>query len=260
MSVAGTAAAVLLGTSGPPATGLAALWEQVTTPQPAPSRTAVVVVGVVVLAALTVPGVWHLLRHGLTIVHEAAHAGVAVLVGRRLSGIRVHSDTSGLTVSRGRPRGPGMVATVAAGYPGPAVLGLAAAWLLSRGYALGVLWLLLVVVLLVLLQIRNWYGLWAVLLSGAALVAVTVWAPAGVQSVVAAGLTWFFLLGAPRAVIEMQTQRRRVRRRGGRDESDAGLLAGLTHVPAVVWVGVFLLVGGVFLVAGGALLLAAWPA
>jgi len=220
----------------------------------------VVVVGVVVLAALTVPGVWHLLRHGLTIVHEAAHAGVAVLVGRRLSGIRVHSDTSGLTVSRGRPRGPGMVATVAAGYPGPAVLGLAAAWLLSRGYALGVLWLLLVVVLLVLLQIRNWYGLWAVLLSGAALVAVTVWAPAGVQSVVAAGLTWFFLLGAPRAVIEMQTQRRRVRRRGGRDESDAGLLAGLTHVPAVVWVGVFLLVGGVFLVAGGALLLAAWPA
>ncbi|MCM0641093.1 M50 family metallopeptidase [Cellulomonas wangsupingiae] len=260
MSVAGTTAAVLLATSGPPATGLASLWEQVTTPQPAPDRTTVVVVGAVVLAALTVPGVWHLLRHGLTIVHEAAHAGVAVLVGRRLSGIRVHSDTSGLTVSRGRPRGPGMVATVAAGYPGPAVLGLAAAWLLSRGYALGVLWLLLVVVLLVLLQIRNWYGLWAVLVSGAALVAVTVWAPAGVQSVVAAGLTWFFLLGAPRAVIEMQTQRRRVRRRGGRDESDAGLLAGLTHVPAVVWAGVFLLVGGVFLVAGGALLLAAWPA
>lgn len=239
--------------------GIAGLWEQVTTPQPAPGRTTVLVVGLVVLAALTLPFVWHLLRHGLTIVHEAAHAGVAVLAGRRLSGIRVHSDTSGLTVSRGRPRGFGMVATVAAGYPGPAVLGVAAAWLLSRGYALGVLWLLLLVVVLVLLQIRNWYGLWAVLVSGAALVVVTLWAPAQVQTVVAAGLTWFFLLGAPRAVLEMQLQRSRLRRRGGRDESDAGLLAGLTHVPAIVWVGVFLVVCGALLVVGGAWLLAAWP-
>ncbi len=238
----------------------AELWDQVTTAQPAPDRWTVLVVGAVVLVALSVPGVWHLLRHGLTIVHEAAHAGVAVLVGRRLSGIRVHSDTSGLTVSRGRARGPGMVATVVAGYPGPAVLGLAAAWLASRGYALGVLWLLLVVVVLVLLQIRNWYGLWAVLVSGAVLVVVTLWAPPQVQTVVAAGLTWFFLLGAPRAVLELQAQRRRVRRRGGRDESDAGLLAGLTHVPAVVWVGVFLAVCCALLVVGGAWLLAAWPA
>lgn len=240
-------------------TRLVDLWTQVTTPQPAPDRWTVLLVGGVVLAALTLPGVWHLLRHGLTIVHEAAHAAVAVLAGRRLTGIRVHSDTSGLTVSRGRARGPGMVATVAAGYPGPAVLGVVAAWLLSRGYALAVLWLLLVVVVLVLLQIRNWYGLWAVLVSGVALVVVTWWAPSGVQTVVAAGLTWFFLLGAPRAVLELQIQRRKVRRRGGRDESDAGLLAGLTHVPAVVWVGVFLAFCGVLLAVGGAWLLAAWP-
>ncbi|MBO0898491.1 M50 family metallopeptidase [Cellulomonas sp. zg-ZUI22] len=239
--------------------GLADLWTQVTTPQPAPDRLTVAVVALVVLVALTVPGVWHLLRHGLTIVHEAAHAAVAVLVGRRLSGIRVHSDTSGLTVSRGRPRGPGMVATVAAGYPGPAVLGLAAAWLLSRGYALAVLWLLLVVVVLVLLQIRNWYGLWAVLVSGAVLVVVTVWAPAQVQAVVAAGLTWFLLLGAPRAVLEMQSQRRRVRRGGGRDQSDAGLLAGLTHLPAAAWVGLLLVLCVALLGIGGAWLLAAWP-
>ncbi len=238
---------------------LARTWQDVTTAQPVPDRGVVLLVGVAVLVALCVPGLWHLLRHGLTIVHEAAHAGVAVLVGRRLSGIRVHSDTSGLTVSRGRPRGPGMVATVAAGYPGPAVVGLVAAWLLSRGYALGALWLLLVLVVLVLVQIRNWYGLWAVLVSGAVLVVVTVWAPAEVQSVVAAALTWFFLLGAPRAVLEMQAQRRRVRRRGGRDVSDAGLLANLTLAPAGVWVGAFLLVCGMLLAVGSALLLAVWP-
>ena len=152
-----------------------------------------------------------------------------------------------------------MVATVAAGYPGPAVVGLVAAGLLSRGYALGALWLLLVLVVLVLVQIRNWYGLWAVLVSGAVLVVVTVWAPAEVQSVVAAALTWFFLLGAPRAVLEMQAQRRRVRRHGGRDVSDAGLLANLTLAPAGVWVGAFLLVCGMFLAVGAALLLAVWP-
>ena len=51
-----------------------------------------------------------------------------------------------------------------------------------------------------------------------------------------------------------------LRRRGGRDQSDAGLLGGLTHVPAVVWVGVLLLVCVALLVVGGAWLLAAWPA
>ncbi|MDO3398399.1 M50 family metallopeptidase, partial [Nocardioides sp. SOB44] len=60
-------------------------------------------------------------------------AVVGVLVGRRLLGIRLHSDTSGVTLSRGRPRGPGMVAMLAAGYLAPAVVGLGAALLLADG-------------------------------------------------------------------------------------------------------------------------------
>lgn len=43
---------------------------------------------------------WRLVRILTTVVHEAGHAVVAMLVGRRLQGIRLHSDTSGLTVSR----------------------------------------------------------------------------------------------------------------------------------------------------------------
>ena len=39
--------------------------------------------------------------------------------GRRLAGIRLHSDTSGLTVSRGKPTGIGMILTAAAGYTAP---------------------------------------------------------------------------------------------------------------------------------------------
>jgi len=217
-------------------------WQDITTPQPVPSSTVVLLTAAGVLLVLLVPVAWHVARHGLTIVHEAAHATVAVLVGRRLSGIRVHSDTSGLTVSVGKPRGPGMVATVAAGYTGPAVLGVGAAWLLSRGYAVALLWILLVVLVLVLVQIRNWYGLWAVLVTGALLVAVTVWGSATVQSIAAYAVTWFLLLGAPRAVLEMQSERRRGRRRGVPDTSDAGLLGRLTRTPGALWVAILLLV------------------
>lgn len=227
------------------------VWRQVTTPQPPPADPVVLGAVVVVLVVLAVPVLWHVARHALTVVHEAAHALVAVLTGRRLQGIRLHSDTSGLTVSVGRPRGPGMVATAFAGYPGPAVLGLGAAWLLSRGYAVGVLWALLVVLVLVLLQIRNGYGLWVVLVGGVVLVALTSWASPAWQVGAAYAVTWFLLLGAPRAVVELQTSRRRERRRGRRGASDADVLAGLTRVPALVWVGLFLLVCAAAAVLGG---------
>jgi hypothetical protein len=215
------------------------IWERATTTQEPPSGEVVLLTAGVALVCLVVPTLWHLTRHVLTIVHEGAHATVAVLTGRRLAGVRLHSDTSGLTLSVGKPRGPGMIAMAFAGYTGPAVLGLAAAWVLGRGYAVGLLWLLVVALGLLLVQIRNWYGLWTVLVSLAALVAITWWAPPVWQSGFAYGLTWFLLLGAPRAVLELQTSRHRSR---GARTSDADILASLTHVPGLVWVGAFLVV------------------
>ncbi|WP_240675101.1 M50 family metallopeptidase [Cellulomonas endophytica] len=228
----------MTGVPGPAADALAAL-TAVAAPLPRPH---LLLTALLVAAVLVLPRAWHVARHGLTIVHEAAHGVVAVLVGRRLAGIRVHSDTSGLTVSRGRPRGPGMVATLLAGYPGPAVVGLGAAALLAQGRAVAVLWGLLLVVALVLVQIRNLYGLWAVLASGAVLAAVTVAAPEGVRVLAAHAVTLLLLAGAPRAVLELARERRRVRRSGRRDVSDAGQLATLTHVPGAVWVLVLLAV------------------
>lgn len=227
-------------------------WAAATTPQPPPDAVVVLGTALGVLVVLAVPALWRVARHVLTIAHEGGHGLVAVLTGRRLRGIRLHSDTSGLTVSVGRPRGPGMVATAFAGYPAPAVLGLAAAWLLGRGYAVGLLWVLLVALVLLLLQIRNWYGLWVVLVVGAGLVAVTTWAPAAVQVAIAYAVTWYLLLGSPRAVLEMQAQRRRERRRGGGGSSDADALARITPLPAIVWVALF------WLVCAGAAVLGAW--
>ena len=219
---------------------LTEVWSRATTPQPLPSSGVVLTAAFIALACVVVPGVWPLARHALTVLHEGAHAAVAVLTGRRLAGIRLHTDTSGLTVSVGRTHGPGMVATTAAGYPGPALIGLAAAWVLGRGYAVGVLWALLVAVVLLLVQVRNVYGLWVLLLGGVGLAALTWWAPTALQVAVAYALTCFLLLGAPRAVVELQSHRRRERRAGRRRTSDADQLARLTMLPAIVWVGVFL--------------------
>jgi hypothetical protein len=65
--------------------------------------------------------------------------------------------------------------------------------------------------------------------------------------------TWFVLLAAPRAVLELHAHRRRGRAR----TSDADVLARLTRVPGLVWVALFGLVNVSALVVGGGWLLAA---
>jgi hypothetical protein len=223
-------------------------WTRVSTPLP--QLPTAVLVGALVAAGAVVlaPALWRPARTVVTIAHEGAHGLVALAAGRRLSGIRLHSDTSGLTVSAGRPTGLGMVLTCAAGYTGPALFGLGAAALLAAGHAVGLLWALLGLLALLLVQIRNWYGLWAVLATGAVVLAVTGWLPPSGQAAFAAVSTWFLLLAAPKTVLELQ----RTRRRRAAPDSDADQLARLTHLPAVLWVGLFLLVDV------GALLLGGW--
>jgi hypothetical protein len=202
------------------------------------------------LALVVVPPAWGLTRHGITIVHEGGHGLVAALGGRRLQGIRLHSDTSGLTVSRGRPRGLGMVLTLLAGYTAPALLGLGAAWLLSLGHDVGLLWALLAALALLLVQIRNWFGLWSVAVTGALVFAVTWFGTSVVQSVFALLVTAFLLMGALRTVVELQVTRSR---RGG-GASDADQLARLSHLPGLLWVAVFFAVAGACLVGAARLL------
>jgi len=226
------------------------IWDAATTPVPAPEQAVVLAAGLVALAVVVVGPVWRTARHVITIAHEAAHGLVATLTGRRLDGIRLHSATSGLTISAGRPRGFGMVATTFAGYVGPGLVGLGAAWLLRAGYAVGLLWLLVALLALLLLKIRNWFGLWSVLVAGAGLVLVSWFLPAEWQSAVAYAVTWFLLLGAVKPVIELHAQRARGPRRATR-QSDADQLARLTGLPGLFWVFVF------FLVTAGALVLGA---
>ncbi|TFD14978.1 M50 family peptidase [Cryobacterium sp. TMT1-2-2] len=214
------------------------IWLRMTTPhaglEPIVAWLTVAAAAVIVLF----PPVWRLARHAVTIVHEGGHGVVALLCGRRLGGIRLHSDTSGLTVSRGRPSGPGMIFTLLAGYPAAALLGLGAAWLLSLGYDVGLLWVLLVLLALLLVQIRNWFGLWSVAVTGAVVFGVSWFGSPQVQGIFALLVTVFLLLGSLRTSLELQQSRSR---RAG-SSSDADQLARLTHIPGIVWVVVFVVV------------------
>ena len=234
-----------------PADVLARIGDEVVGTQPRPDQAVVLGTALLALALVGLPATWRVSRHVVTIAHEGAHGVAALLSGRRLAGIRLHSDTSGLTLSRGRSRGPGMVATAGAGYLGPSLLGLGAAYLLHERHALAVLWLAVVLLGLLLLQIRNFYGLYAVLVAGVAVFAVSWWGSEPVQSAAAWTGTWFLLLAAPRPVLELHRQRRRGRAR----DSDADLLGRLTPLPGLAWVAIFLVLTTAMLVVGARWLL-----
>lgn len=226
-------------------------WQQLTEHGPALGRAWLLGTLLAAAALIAWRPSWQVLRQVVTIAHEGAHALVAVLCGRRLGGVRLHADTSGVTVSRGLPRGPGMVATLAAGYPGPALLGVFGAVLVGRGLATLLLWVLLVVLALLLVQIRNWFGLLAVVVSGGVLFAATRYLSVEAQTIAAHVLVWFLLLAAPRAVLDLL----RAHRRGRGWDSDAGQLSRMTPLPAGAWIGVFVLVALGCAALGGWLLL-----
>ncbi|GAA2597243.1 M50 family metallopeptidase [Dactylosporangium fulvum] len=206
--------------------------------QPSPSREVVIATAVLALLAVLFRPVWKVMRNFVTIAHEGGHALAAVLSGRRLSGIRLHSDTSGLTLSRGRPTGPGMVITGLAGYITPSLLGLAAAAILGAGRLTILLWILLVLLVLMLIMIRNVYGVISIVAAGAIVFAVSWFASAEIQGAFAYAFAWFMLLGGVRAVFELQQSR--FRRQA--PNSDADQIARLTRVPAIVYVAFFVLV------------------
>ncbi len=196
------------------------------------------------------PRLWHLFRNAITIAHEGGHALVAVLCGRRLRSIRLHSDTSGLTVTRGRPSGLGMILTLMAGYLFPSLIGIGGAALLAAHHVTLVLWIYIVLLFLMLVMIRNVYGVITVIVTGGVAFIVSWYASTQVQAVFAYFAVWLLLIGGVRPLFELAGQRRRREVSG----SDVDQLAGLTHVAGIIWLAAFTVVTCVLLVFGGSLL------
>ena len=229
------------------------LWDRVSGSQPLPPGWLIVVTAVAALLIVANTGTWRPAGKVITIAHEGGHALVSVLSGRRLDGIRLHRDSSGVTYSRGKRTGPGLVLTAAAGYVMPSLLGAGAALLLAQRHLTAMLWLALVLLAATFLAIRNVFGAVAVLATAGAVFVVSYYAPPEVQAGFAYLAVWFLLFGGIRPVLELA--RGRSRSRNWARASDADQLAQMTGVPAGLWVALFGLVA-VLALAGGATLLA----
>ena len=236
---------------------LTRLWDRVSGSQPLPPAWVIGLTGLLALVVVLNAGSWRLAGKVITIAHEGGHALVSVLSGRRLDGIRLHADSSGVTYSRGRRNGPGLVLTAAAGYVMPSLLGAGAAWLLAARHLTAMLWLALVLLAATFLAVRNLFGAMAVLVTAGGVFAVSYYATAVVQAGFAYLAVWFLLFGGVRPVIELargslgSSGRHQRWARG----SDADQLARLTGAPAGLWVTLFMLVSLVALVIGAGLLL-----
>ncbi|MGV9272819.1 M50 family metallopeptidase [Streptomyces griseosporeus] len=227
------------------------LWDGLVGTQSEPDLWVVIATGVAALAVVVPQAVWRVARNAITIAHEGGHGLVALLTGRQLTGIRLHSDTSGLTVSRGKPYGLGMILTAVAGYTAPPLLGLGGAALLAAGRITLLLWLATALLLAMLVMIRNAYGALTVVLTGALFVLVSWLTGPQVQAAFAYAVVWFLLLGGVRPAFELQAKRRH----GGAGDSDADQLARLTHTPAGLWLFLFHAVSLCSLLGGGRWLL-----
>ena len=233
------------------------LWDRVSGSQPLPPAWGVGLTALVALAVVLNTESWRLTGTVITIAHEGGHALVSVLSGRRLDGIRLHSDSSGVTYSRGRRTGPGLVLTAAAGYVMPSLLGAGAAWLLAERHLTAMLWLALVLLAATFLAIRNLFGALAVLVTAGGVFAVSYYASPAVQAGFGYLAAWFLLFGGLRPVVELargsagSSGRRQRWTRG----SDADQLARLTGAPAGLWITLFMLVALGALVIGVVLLM-----
>jgi hypothetical protein len=233
------------------ATALPDLWGRLVGTQPDPDLWVVLATAVAALAVIVPHNLWRISRNAITIAHEGGHGLVALLTGRQLTGIRLHSDTSGLTVSRGKPHGLGMILTAAAGYTAPPLLGLGGAALLGDGRITLLLWVATALLVAMLVMIRNAYGALTVVLTGGAFLLVSWLAGPQVQAAFAYAVVWFLLLGGVRPAFELQMKRSR----GGAGDSDADQLSRLTHVPAGMWLFLFHTVSLCSLMGGGRWLL-----
>ncbi|MFC0531773.1 M50 family metallopeptidase [Phytohabitans kaempferiae] len=190
---------------------------------------------------------WPVTRYLITIAHEGSHALFGSVTGGTVDSVTVNADSTGLTgIFTSRPFIPAL-----AGYVGPSLFGIVGAMMLAAGARPdAVLWVAVVLLAVILLQMRNAFGVLAVVVAGFFLVMLVHNASPDLRAVCAYTLVWFLLLGGFFSALQWN-------RRSVGWSSDAGILRELTRLPMGFWGILWWLLTLAALIYGGGILFGA---
>jgi hypothetical protein len=216
---------------------------------PSPDEMALLGGTAVALAGCVLRPLWPTARLVVTAVHELGHAFAAILLGGRVNRVHLWLNTAGLTSyslpgSTGRVRG---AAVVVAGYPAPGIAGLLGAVAVVAGQARW--WVAagaLVALALLVLWVRNPWGIWSTVVAAAVLGWLAWSGPPRLVTAVGAGLVVLLLVGGWRAAVAHASGRER----GLGGVSDAVLATRFLPLPALAFRALFVVVASATLVLG----------
>jgi hypothetical protein len=201
-----------------------------------------ILIGLVATAVVAVPLLWGPAEHFSTMAHEGAHALLAILLGLTVTEIVLDRHREGKTGIVGE--GLRIVLVALIGYLGPSLFGLGAARLISLGYAVTVLWLLVLLLVLMLFLLARSFGMLSVPIAIALLYVILRYTHAGSEVVAAYAVTWLLLLSGVRTAIGH-----------GIRAADAAFLRDRTHLPRRLWSLLWLAGTVAALLVGGKLLI-----
>ena len=210
----------------------------------------------VALAGCVLRPLWPTARLVVTAVHELGHAIAALLLGGKVNRVHLWLNTAGLT-SYSLPGDSGRLrsaAVVTAGYPAPGIAGVLGAALVVAGAARW--WVAadaLVALALLVLWVRNPWGIWSTLLAAVSLGWLAWAGPPRLVAAVGAGLVVLLLVGGWRAALAHASGRER----GLGGVSDAVLASRFLPVPVPAFRAMFVIAASATLLAGAWLLLTA---
>lgn len=198
-----------------------------------PPTNLTIAISLLISLPLLSPILWPTTRNLITVIHELGHALVAVLFGRRTKGIKINSDTSGVTITRGKPYGLGVIFTALAGYTSPPLFAALLVWLVMSGYSSISVFVLMILLFLMLLFIRNFWGLLVVGVSIVALYFFATAMPRDLHAGLLLSVAFFMLIGGIISIIELHIKHIR----GDAQGSDAWQLQqNFILLPPAVWI------------------------
>jgi hypothetical protein len=158
-----------------------------------------VLIGLVVAVVVLVPLLGLPAAHFSGMTREAAHALLAAILGLTVAEILLDRHSGGRTSIVGE--GLRIVLVFLIGYLGPSLFGLGAARLITLGYSVAVLWLLVILLVGVLFLLGRSFGLLSVPFAIAALYVVLRYAHGRTEVIAAYAVAWLLLVSGVRTVI-----------------------------------------------------------